>query len=256
MAKSKNAPARKPVKAKGAVRAPKTAPERPPAQWHRRKGFRLVAAILAAVLLLILVKVGFDIRKRATARRDEARAVEHFDRRVKTLMVPVQEVIESTSKSPGEFAGGIVPKENFTKFTEEWLAAVRKFDSGLRNRKIPESLGELDDARALYVQAAVVYIDAIKSYQLAAKLEPPARDDAIKQGSNLISHGQSLVALGDRVVERLKIRYDLVEPPAPVPGQPAAEPSVPPIQLPVEEAPPPAPAAPVNPAVQMTPPAP
>ncbi|MGH2772358.1 MAG: hypothetical protein ACRDIU_04380 [Actinomycetota bacterium] len=255
MAKSKNAPARKPVKAKGAVRAPKTAPERPPAQWYRRKGFRLVAAIVAAVLLLILIKVGFDARKRANARRDEAQAVQRFDRRVKTLIVPVQEVIETSSKSSGEFTGGIVPKENFSKFTEDWLAAVRKFDSALRNRKIPASLGELEDARALYVQAAVVYLDAIKSYQLAAKLEPPARDDAIKHASNLMAHGQSIVALGDRVVERLKIRYDLVEPQVAVPGQPATDPSVPPIQLPAEEAPPPAPAAP-DPAAQITPPAP
>ncbi len=94
--------------------------------------------------------------------------------------------------------------------TEEWVENIREVNVSLRTREVPI---ELASAKALAVNAALIYLDAAKSFRLAAKLgEGETRIDAIAQGENLMAHAQAVVELYRREIGRVKVEMGMLSP--------------------------------------------
>lgn len=242
MAKStKTSPARKPIKARGALPTPKSAPQRPHKRWFRHQGWQLVAIVVVIAVVGTAWAGGGAWLKNRKEKKTNTNAVAQFDRRYSVLKSPVTDVLSAVPAKTGELAAGTLPAPEFQKETEGWLEQLRKMDAELRKRTIPPGLPELDRARAVLVQGYLVHIDAVKAFSLAANTNDPAlREQVIKQGNNLSAHAGSIVSTGERLLDSLKTRLGLEEP-AP-PGVPQGDPGTAaveqPIQLPAEEAPP------------------
>lgn len=233
MAKSPKAPVqKKPVRARGAVPVPRQAPKRSNKVWYQRRLFQVLAGILVVIFVALVVKLILDWRKDVEAKADRLKTVEQFERAAQLLQGNMSQVFEGMNKAPTEFKDGKLSAEDFKAQTEIWLTRFRELDSGLRKRRIPSNVTSLEEARAMMVQGAMVYIDAAKSFQLAASLtDPAARDSAITQGNNLIHHANSVYGMGQRRLQQLKTSY----------GGEGGEDLLGPIQLPSEDAPPPPP---------------
>lgn len=247
MAKTKQPPARKPVKARGALPSPRVAPHRDTTPWHGKTAVRIVMALVALALIAFIVKSIMDARERAADRRQEARAVEQFERRVLDLNQKTSAIYEQLGQVPGAFLAGALPVEEYRKAAEGWVTSFRELNQGIRNLETPEQPEGLADAKAHYVQGTVIYLDAAKVFVSAAAIADPAeREKATVLARNLFLHGTSVYAEGDRSITEMKNDFELNDPPSPVP----------PANLPEEEVqlppPPAAPAAPVGPAAPGT----
>jgi len=202
-------------------------------------------------LAIILIIAGFNISKSISRsskeHADAVRAVQQFDRKVQDVQSPLSSVLSATTKTTADFAAGKLPKDEYLKQVDSWLAQFRSSDTDLRKRKIATTMPRLEEARAMFVDGVIVFIDAAKSFQLAGTAADPAiRDQAIKQGNNLISHGTTLVFTGQRILQELKQENGLVKATPGAPGaspEPDVSPAPPAIQLPTEEAPVPGTAA-------------
>lgn len=235
MVKSTKAPPpRKPVKARGALQTPKSTPQRGHQRWYSQPGWQLVAMAVAIAVIGGTWAGGgawLDARKENRVHRS---AVARFDRSYSALRSPVVDVLSAMATKTGELASGTVSGADFETQAKPWLAELRKMDAGLRRRTIPPELRELEESRAVLVQGYLVYIDAVKVYSVAASSpDPGLKDAAIKQGNNLAAHAGSIVQTGEAMLQSLKTRFDLGEPPAQPEGSGAAEQ---PIKLPPEEA--------------------
>lgn len=242
MARTKQPPARKPVKARGALPSPRVAPHRDTTPWHGKTRIRILLALVALALIAFIVNAVMDARDRAADRRREARSVEQFERRVMDLNQKNSAIYEQLSQVPGAFLAGALPVEEYRKATEGWITSFRELNQGIRNLEAPNDLEGLVDAKASYVQGTILYLDAAKVFLAAAAITDPAeREKATVLGRNLFLHGASVYAEGDRSITVMKNEYELNDPPSPVPApaQPEEE-----VQLPP---PPAAPAAPVDP---------
>lgn len=234
MAKSK-APPRKTIKARGALPVPRVAPQRSTKVWYKRRSFVIVFAVLALGVIAGAIFTTLNIIGNVNTKKDNARAVTLFERKVRLLQQPFEQVLGDMNTAPGEFAAGTLPAEEYKKLTATWLEEFRKLDNGLRERKVPANLPGLAQARAHFVQGTVIYIDAAKVFQLSAGLTDPAlRDEAIKQGRNLVAHATSVYGIGQRKLVTLKKQFD-------VKGAGEEAKLLGPIPLPEEEVPPPPP---------------
>lgn len=172
-------------------------------------------------------------RREATV---NSQAVAQFDRRYSVLKSPVVDVLTAMTGKTTEFASGSLSGPDLKTETDAWLVGLRKMDSELRKREIPGGLPELDEARAVLVQGYLVFIDGVKTYALAATATDPAiKDQALKQGNNLVTHGDSIVSTGERLLDKLKTRFEVGEVRQGQTGAP--DPAGQPIQLPSEEVP-------------------
>lgn len=254
MAKIKQPPARKPVKARGALPSPRVAPQRDNTPWHGKTGVRIVMALVALALVAFIVNLIMDARERAADRRQEARAVEQFERTVVNLNTKSSAVYEQLSQVPGAFLAGALPVEEYRKATEGWVTSFRELNQGIRNLGTPEDFDRLTDAKAHYVQGTTIYIDAAKVFAAAAAITDPAeREKAAVLGRNLFLHATSVYAEGDRVVAEMKNEYEINDPPSPVPAPALPEEEV---QLPPPPAAPQAPVGPAGPGTSVDPAAP
>lgn len=242
MAKIKQPPARKPVKARGALPSPRVAPQRDNTPWHGKTAVRIVMALVALALIAFIVKLVMDARDRAADRRQEARSVEQFERRVLDLNQNSSAVYDQLGEVPGAFLAGALPVEEYRTATEGWVTSFRELSQGIRNLEVPEDLEGLVEAKAHYVQGTIIYLDAAKVFVAAAAITDPAeREKATVLGRNLFLHGTSVYAEGDRNITEMRNEYELNDPPSPVPPPSLPEEEV---QLPPPAA---APAAPVDP---------
>lgn len=239
MAKTKQPPARKPVKARGALPSPRVAPQRDNTPWHGKIGPRIAMAVAALAVLAFVVNAIMDARDRAEARRVEGRAVEQFERRVLDLNTKIGSVYEQLSQTPGAFLAGAVPVEEYRTQAEGWVTSFRELNQSIRNLEVPSDIEGLHEARAHYVQGTVIYLDAAKVFLTAAAVEDPAERERITVlGRNLFLHGTFVYSMGDRVITEMKNDLELNDPPEPPapPGLPEEE-----VQLPAPPAAPPAP---------------
>jgi hypothetical protein len=233
---TKSTPPRKPIKARGALPTPKTAPQRPHKRWYRRQGWQLVAIVVAIAVIGGAWAAGGTWLKNRREAKVNSEAVAQFDRRYSVLKSPVVDVLTAMTGKTSEFASGTLSGPDLKKETDTWLVGLRKMDSELRKREIPRGLPELDEARAVLVQGYLVFIDGVKAYALASTAPDPAiKDQALKQGNNLVAHGDSIVSTGERLLDKLKTRFEVGEVRRGQPGAP--DPAGQPIQLPSEEAP-------------------
>ena len=248
MAKTKQPPARKPIKARGALPAPRVAPERDNTPWHGKIGARIAMAVAALAIIAFIVNTVLDARERAEARRQDGRAVEQFERRVLDLNTKIGSVYEGLSQAPGAFLAGALPEEEYRTQAEGWITSFRELNQSIRNLEAPTDIEALQEAKAHYVQGTIIYLDAAKVFLSAASIDdPPAREQTLVLARNLFLHGTSVYGMGDRVLTELKNELQLNDPPEPPPAPTLPEEEV---QLPAP------PAAPTDPAAGMTPEAP
>lgn len=225
---SKNAPTRRPAKAKGTLPAPKVGPRRLLVPWHRRTPFRVAGGVVIVSLLGVAAWQVLRVRAGAAERREAQGAVRQFERRLNLLQSSLQEVAESMSSDPERFRSGEMPAEEFKAATDTWLQEFRRMVGELQGRQVPP---ELEESKALYIQGATIYIDAIKAFQLAAAAEDPAlREQAIDHGSTVFYHAGFVLGNGQRALQEEKRRLGIDQ------GA-AGEPLDLPIQIPQEDPP-------------------
>lgn len=238
MAKTKQPPPRKPVKARGALPAPRVAPQRDTTPWHQKTKNRVLIGVLALLLIGFAAKLVLDARERAEETRADVRAIEQFERRLQDLNLDVQPTYQSLSEAPGNFQAGTLPQPEFRSLAENWVDSFRRMNQGIRAIEVPADLDGLQEAKALYVNAATLYIDAAKIFLAAADTtDPPARERANNLARNTFLHAAAVYATGDRAMARIKNDYELNDPPAelPVPSYPEEEISFPPPAPPTPE---------------------
>ncbi|MFN2609411.1 MAG: hypothetical protein ABR507_00815 [Actinomycetota bacterium] len=237
MAKTaKKAPTRKPIKARGALPTPKVAPKRVRRKWYQRRETQMFGAVLVLVLLGVGLKVFTDVRKSTRSQADQVKATKRFDNKVTLAQTGMQDVFSGINSAPQDFKSGKMSADDFKKQTTIWLEKLRTLDAKLRE-PVPAVPAELQEAQAHFVDGTLIYIDAVKSFQIAgAAPDTATRDAAIQQGSNLISHGTAVYGLAQRLMQKLKLSLGIVKRSATT-----SDPLTGPIQLPQEEAPPPQP---------------
>ncbi|MEX0791109.1 MAG: hypothetical protein WD178_10075 [Actinomycetota bacterium] len=239
MAKTKQPPARKPIKARGALPSPRVAPQRDNTPWHGKIGPRIAMAVAALAVLAFIVNAIMDARDRAEARQADGRAVEQFERRVLDLNSKIGDVYEGLGQAPGALLAGVLPVEEYRTQADGWVTSFRELNQSIRNLEIPPDPEGLHEAKAHYVQGTVIYLDAAKVFLTAAAVEDPAERERIAVlGRNLFLHGAGVYSMGDRVITEMKNELELNDPPQPLPAPALPEEEVP---LPAPPAAPPAP---------------
>jgi hypothetical protein len=196
-----------------------------PTVWYRRRGYQVLAAGLLIVLIAVGVSIWRDQRQKSRARERDVRAIGQFERKLQLLQTPITTVFGALSEAPTAFLAGTLPPDQYRTQAEGWVTEFEKLYQGLRSGALGSGLDELEDARGSYVQGTAIYVDAAKSYALAARFSDAAgREEAIKQGRNLFAHGSAVLNMGARQLQKLRLRFDLTE------GQ--QDTTVPPVQLP------------------------
>jgi hypothetical protein len=207
--KKKTEVARRPVKARGSLPAPKVAPRRVRLPLYKRRPVQ----IAAGVVLLVLLLIGFlQFRKagqRAEAKRNEKSAVRRFDSSIKLIENTVTTPGSEMSTIPEQFNGGQIDATAFKTKTDEWLKAFRDASKKLSERDAPPGL---EETRALLYQGVVGYIDAVKVFQIAAAADGELRKKGIDEGRNLTDHAAKLFGLGKRELIKQKKRVGLQDP--------------------------------------------
>lgn len=236
MAKTKQPPPRKPVKARGSLPSPRVAPQRDTTPWYKKTRFRIALVILLLAAAAFGAKLVIDARARAEERRLDVRAIGQFERRVQDLNLEIQPVYEELAQAPGALLAGELPVEDYRTQAAGWVESFRRLNQGIRNVETPEDIEGLQEVKASYVQATTIYLDAAKMFLAAADMpDPEARTRATVLARNTFLHGAAVYGMGDRAMVRLQNEYDLNDPPS----------ELPPPTTPEEEVPlPPPPAAP------------
>jgi hypothetical protein len=233
MPKKEQASSRKPVKARGALPAPVTAPKRVEVTWYKRRQFQ-VAIVFGAIFLAVLAfNVIRDLREGSREEKLQVRSIQQFERKLQLLNAPLTEVYQSLQTSTEQFVAGTVAAEEYRRQADGWVEEFRKLYVGIKETEVRAGLDSLLEAKALFTQGAVVLLDGAKIFQQASSTEGPAREASISLGRNLLAHGGAIIGMGERRIQEAKNDFDLNDPPAELP-----EPVIP-----EEEAPVPAPTA-------------
>lgn len=193
---------KRPIKARGAAPAPKVAPRRVSVVWYRKRSVQIVGALGVLAVLGVAVLLFFQWRRGVEERRREQRAIRQFDRSISVLAVSLQKTEQEMSTEPQRFKSGELSQEDFKKKTEEWQNAFTDLSTELRQKTVPD---KLEESRALLVEGAVLYLDAVKVFQTAAAIQDQAlRDQALQQGTNIANHAGFSLGMGRRSLEREK----------------------------------------------------
>jgi len=196
----KTPPARPPVRAKSALPAPRVARKRVHIPWYRQRGVQITGGIVVLVLLFFAVKFGLKFWHHHTTTQHYKTAAKEFDGRFRAAITPLTNVFNQESTTPSSFLLGSVSQTAYVSQTAEWLSAFRSFSSQAQAAKPPPPMQK---ARAEMVQAADVFIDAVKDFQVAGTTtDGKARTTLIQQASSTWSHGVAVLetALQDEAI--------------------------------------------------------
>ncbi|MGH2813419.1 MAG: hypothetical protein ACRDI1_12030 [Actinomycetota bacterium] len=239
-----SAPARRPVKARGALQAPKVAPRRTRIPVYRRRGVQIVAvAVLTGLLALGVLQI-LDARERGDQRREELRAVGRFDRSLTLIDAPTQTALTEMLQVSVQFRNGEIGAETFLENVREWIRALRESSQSLAAQETPPDLQEV---RALYYNSTLLILDAAKTFRVAASVtDSELRASTIGQARSLMVHAASVRGLAQRGLEKVKSELGLseefderlfVDTPIPLPSENAEPPAPAPPGLPAPPAP-------------------
>ena len=237
MPKKDPASTRKPIKARGALPAPVVAPRRTNLPWYKRRNVQLGIAFGVIFLGVFLFNVVKDLREGEGDERLQIRSIEQFERKLQLLNAPLGGVYEAMQTSPDQFLAGTLPVDDYRKQAEGWVEEFRKLYTGIKTAEIREDLEPLLEAKALFSQGSVLLLDAAKAHLSAASVEGPPRDESIKLGRNLLTHGSSVINMGERQIQKVKNDFDLNNPPVELPAPVIPEEEAQPPPAPVPETP-------------------
>lgn len=193
---------KRPIKARGAAPAPKVAPRRVRVVWYRRRPVQVGGALLVLGVLGLALFMFLQYREGVEARRREQRAIRQFDRSISVLALSLQKTEQEMSTEPQRFKSGELGAEDFKKKTEEWKKAFTDLSAELREQSVPRNL---EESRALLVEGAVLYLDAVKVFEIAATTgDPTIRDQSLQQGLNIANHAGFSLGMGRRLLEKEK----------------------------------------------------
>lgn len=242
MPKSKQPPPRKTVKAKGALPSPVTAPIREEIPWYKQRKNQAIIAVVVVFLTVFAVKTWMDLAEQADDRERRSRTLGQFERRIQLLNAELPEIFQQVSDSPGAYLAGSLPQEEFQQQADGWVESFRELQEGIRSTEVPEDMEKLIEAKGLFLQSALIYTDAAKTFALAPSIQDAAiREDTLVLARNELIHGSGVLAMAERRFVDAQNELGVNDPPA----------DLPPVQFPEEESPivPPAP----EPAPQVSP---
>lgn len=205
--KRKRAAPRGPAKVSGALPAPKVSPARVRLPWYRRRVFQILLALGAVGLVSLGIWQFLAFRERSDQKERERRVVREFERAISLSEDTLDRVFKEMTSLPEQLKTGEIAAPEFTAKADKWLADLRDLDTELRQRTTPRRLQE---TRSLLVQGVLVFIDAAKTFELAAKTsDVTLRDSLIEQGRNLAIHAGSVYGSGLRALALERVRVGL-----------------------------------------------
>jgi hypothetical protein len=205
--KNKSAATRRPVKAKGTIPAPRVG-HRPLHQaWYKNRQMQIMTGMIAIVL------IGFGIyqfttwRDRVHARESEQKAIKAFNDKMQQIQGTITTPFGEMLATPEQFKNGQITADVYRQKAQEWLATFQRMATEYRSQNPPQSLL---DARARLVEAAVLWIDAIRTFQVAAQTtEPAVRDQVILLATRQTNQAQSVYTNGLKALARENRRVGL-----------------------------------------------
>lgn len=196
--------------------------------WYKQRKNQAIIAVVLLFLIAFFTKIGMDLAANADERERRARTIGQFERRVQLLSADLPGIFQQVSDSPGAYLAGELPEEEFQEQADSWVESFRELHQGLRDTGVPEDMEKLIEAKGLFVQSALIFTDAAKTFALAPAIEDDARrEDALVLARNELIHGSAVLAMAERRFVDAQNEIGVNDPPADLPG----------VQLPEEEAP-------------------
>jgi hypothetical protein len=228
---------RRPVKAKGTIPAPKVGYRAARLPWYRNRQMQLILGLVTIVVLAVAASQVVGWRHRVAQRAADKRAVKAFDDKITAIQNEIIEPLNGIQAVPAQFQNGQIKADAYKESAGKWLTAFQKMASDLRSMSPP---AELAAPRAHFVESAVVFIDAVRTFQLAAQTsEAPVRDEAILLAAREVNHAETMYTNALKEVATQKKRVGLPtgslpetpelpqEDVTPSSGQPSTAPSMP-----------------------------
>jgi type II secretory pathway pseudopilin PulG len=205
--KNKSAPTRRPVKAKGTIPVPRVGHRPHRRAWYKNRQVQVMGALIGVILIGFAVYQVKTWRDRTNAAKEERQAVEAFNRKMQEIQGTISTPYGEMLATPEQFRNGQISVDDYRKKAQEWLAAFQRMATEYRSQNPPQSLL---DARARLVEAAVLWIDATRTFQLAAQTtEPAVRDQAILLASRLANQADQVYTNGLKALSREQRRVGL-----------------------------------------------
>ena len=187
---SKGAPPRRPVKAKGTIPAPRVGHRATRRPWYKHRQIQLIGGLIAVVVIVLAVTQFMAWRDRVSTRESERKAVKTFDDKLQALQGELIEPLNGIQAVPDQFQNGQIKADDYKAAAQKWLATFQRTATELRSLSPP---ADLVTTRAHFVEAAVIFVDAVRTFQLAAQTtEPAVRDEAILLAKRETNHAETI----------------------------------------------------------------
>ncbi|HEY8202831.1 MAG TPA: hypothetical protein VII47_15950, partial [Actinomycetota bacterium] len=198
------------------------------------------------IVLVVLAVAASQVaawRHRVNERAADRKAVKAFNDKITTIQGQIIEPLNGIQAVPAQFQNGQIKADAYKDAAGKWLASFQRMATDLRSMSPP---AELSATRAHFVESAVVFVDATRTYQLAAQTsEAPVRDQAILIAGREMVHAETMYTNALKELDTVKRRVGL-----PAGNQPSAP------ELPQEDVTPPTAQSPPAAAPSAPPPAP
>lgn len=190
----KNAPSRPPVRAKSALPAPRVTHKRVHIAWHQRRSIRVGGGIGVLIILGLVVLFGLRFWHHHQTTQHNKAAIKKFDAQLQQDFTPLSDIFSQATTSPQSFLAGTLAQADYVSQTARWLSTFQGLEHQLTSASTPPPMVK---ARALTDQGVVVFIDAIRLYQLAGTTADAAtRAALVQQGNNTLAHAEAVFANG------------------------------------------------------------
>jgi hypothetical protein len=204
---TKTAPARRPVKARGTIPVPKVGHRPVRLPWYRNRQLQVIGGLIVLVVLGVAASQVVAWRHRVHEREADRKAVKAFNDRITAIQGQIIEPLNGIQAVPEQFRNGQIKADAYKDAAGKWLATFQRMASDLRSLRPPAELGP---TRAHFEEAAVLFVDATRTYQLAAQTsEAPVRDEAILLAAREMNHAETMYTNALKELDAVKKRVGL-----------------------------------------------
>jgi hypothetical protein len=204
---SKGAPPRRPVKAKGTIPTPRVGHRAARKPWYKHRQIQLIGGLVALVVIGLAATQVVAWRHRVSERNADRRAVKTFDDKIQALQGDLIEPLNGIQAVPDQFQNGQIKADDYKAAAQKWLATFQRTATELRSLSPP---AELTATRAHFVESAVIFVDAVRTFQLAAQTtEPAVRDEAILLAKRETNHAETIYTNALKELAKEKKRVGL-----------------------------------------------